>query len=119
MLIGLMLFVRLLLEMKMKLSRTAEIVALSLFGLGKSSEVTFRTPSRVSSRVRQGLSELIEAGMVSVMDPDRLPKGAEGYQATERMGFPLRDFEHPNPDNPEEVFPIVHGEVGLDIITES
>ncbi len=87
-------------------SRIAQVVALGIFGL-PNSEVVFRTPSRISKIAALGLLDLVDAGMIVKIPKGKLPVGAIGYKSTKKMGFPMRDFKAIDPNNPDEMFPLL------------
>lgn len=86
------------------MKRDTEIVAQSLFGLGKRSSVSFRRPHAIHPRTQAGIDELEEMGMIEKQPKGELPKGAVGYNATDKIGFPLHDFIK---GSEEESFPIL------------
>lgn len=85
------------------LSRDAEIVAYALFHTGKPSQVIFNRPHIMHSRTHAALDELTQAGMLKPIDARTLARGAMGWQATDKMGIPLRDLQAPTKD---ESFPV-------------
>lgn len=91
--------------LKQLLSRDAQIVAQSLFGLGQNSSVTFQTPARITPRTSIAINELINAGMV-VRDMD-WHKSIRVFKGTENIGNPRRDFK---PVEESEDFAIVKGD---------
>lgn len=76
------------------LSRDAEIVACALFTTGRPSQVIFNRPHIIHPRTRAALDELTKAGMLIPVGSKELAKGAMGWQATDKIGFPLRDLKH-------------------------
>lgn len=79
------------------LSRTGQLVAMALFGLGKNSEVCFRSPNKMSIAIIGGLNELLDFGMIEAIPEKEIPRGAVGYKATDKIGMPIRDFSRPEP----------------------
>ena len=47
------------------------------------------------SRTRAALDELTQAGMLEPIDARTLARGAMGWQATDKMGIPMRDLKAP------------------------
>lgn len=88
----------------MTISRTAQCVALGLFGVGGCMEVTFRTPARIGKKCKEGLDELVEAGMLTCV---KHRAGGHTYHATPEMGMPMRKYKALSPKNPGDIFPIV------------
>lgn len=75
------------------LSRDAEIVANALFPTGAPCELIFNRPHIIHPRTRAALDELTQAGMLAPIDAKTLASGAMGWQATAKMGFPIRDLK--------------------------
>ncbi len=85
------------------ISRTAQCVAIGLFGLGRCAEVGFGTPGRIGKECKRGLDELVREGMLTMThEGDGLR-----YRATELMGRPMWEYKPIDPENPDEMFPIV------------
>ena len=85
------------------LSRDAETVAHALFPTGAPCQLIFNRPHIIHPRTRAALNELTQAGMLAAVDAKELAKGAMGWQATAKMGFPIRDLKRPTK---AESFPV-------------
>lgn len=90
---------------KPALSRDAQIVAISLFGFGPRASVSFRRPHIIHPRTKAGIDELKAANLIEEIDPDELPRGAQGWRGKEELGFPMIDFKKPEES---ECFPLTN-----------
>lgn len=85
----------------MTLSRDAQVIAVTLFSLGKVCKVTFDVHHPLNSRAVAAFMELEQHGMI-----ERIPH-LYGWKATERIGRPMLDYARPTK---QECFPLFGSE---------
>lgn len=89
------------------ISRNAQLVAIALFPMGSKSSTVFKTPSRITNECLTGINELMREKMIESLPAKEIPRGAVGWRGTEKIGFPMTDFDRPTLD---ECFYLVDGE---------
>lgn len=84
----------------MTISRTAQVVALGFFAMGKRASAHFRRPSNLT----EGLTELEKAGMIKITRSKR-----DGWlcEATDAIGWPFKDYPPIDPAKPDEMFRVM------------
>lgn len=86
------------------ISRTAQVVALAFFCMGRKMTAQFHRPTKLSDKTVEGLQELEKAGMLEIKRTKR-----DGWECvpTDKIGCPMRDFKPVDRNIPDENFRVM------------